>query len=74
MLDRFTSYIRAQPRARFMTCGEVAATVNEKLGQPQINAVISTDHCNTVSSRWAGVLKPNVLRGLVFKLNATRSR
>ena len=27
MLDRFTSYIRSQPRARFMTCGEVAATV-----------------------------------------------
>jgi hypothetical protein len=27
MLDQLTAYFRSQPRTRFMTCGEVAATV-----------------------------------------------
>ena len=57
-------------RADYRFVGEALAS----RGIVTIIVVISTDHCNTVSSRWAGVLKPNVLRGLVFKLNATRSR
>ena len=71
-VDIFFSALHRGQAAGVFACQGFRARPEKR--DKKIFAVVSTDHCNTVSSRWAGVLKPNVLRGLVFKLNATRSR